>query len=195
MITQNKKVKAKIPARKTVITALLLLGALILIGAIFYIKNYQQKETSHSKSRLAVLPLSNISNDAKDEYFADGMTEEIISNLSKISGLSVIARTSVMKYKAVDKNISQIGNELMVGTILEGSVRKFQNKARITLQLINVTTQEPIWSRDYDRELKDIFMIQSEIAQNVADELKIRLVSSEKEQLAKNHTSNSIAWF
>jgi TolB-like protein/Tfp pilus assembly protein PilF len=193
-ITQNKKAKAKIPARKTVITGLLLLGALILIGAFFYIKNYQRKETSHSKSRLAVLPLSNISNDAKDEYFADGMTEEIISNLSKISGLSVIARTSVMKYKAVDKNISQIGNELMVGTILEGSVRKFQNKARITLQLINVTTQEPIWSRDYDRELKDIFMIQSEIAQNVADELKIRLVSSEKEQLAKNHTSNSIAF-
>ncbi len=193
-ITQGKKLKAKTPARKTIIYSLLLLGILILIGSFFYIKNQQSKEPSHSRLRLAVLPLSNISNDPKDEYFADGMTEEIISNLSKIGGLNVIARTSIMKYKAIDKNISQIGNELMVGTILEGSVRKSENKARITVQLINVSTQEPTWSKYYDRELKDIFMIQSEIAQNVADELKIRLVSSEKEQLAKNHTSNSIAF-
>ena len=193
-ITQGKKLKAKTPARKTIIYSLLLLGILILIGSYFFTKNQQSKEPSHSRLRLAVLPLSNISNDPKDEYFADGMTEEIISNLSKIGGLNVIARTSIMKYKAIDKNISQIGNELMVGTILEGSVRKSDNKARITVQLINVSTQEPTWSKYYDRELKDIFMIQSEIAQNVADELKIRLVSSEKEQLAKNHTSNSIAF-
>jgi len=193
-ITQGKKLKAKTPARKTIIYSLLLLGVFILIGSYFFTKNQQSKEPSHSRLRLAVLPLSNISNDPKDEYFADGMTEEIISNLSKIGGLNVIARTSIMKYKAIDKNISQIGNELMVGTILEGSVRKSENKARITVQLINVSTQEPTWSKYYDRELKDIFMIQSEIAQNVADELKIRLVSSEKEQLAKNHTSNSIAF-
>ncbi|MDQ3681531.1 MAG: tetratricopeptide repeat protein [Bacteroidota bacterium] len=193
-ITPGKKLKAKTPARKIIIYSLLLLGVLILIGSFFYIKNYQQKVTPHSKSRLAVLPLTNISNDAKDEYFADGMTEEIISNLSKIGGLNVIARTSIMKYKSMDKDISQIGKELMVGTILEGSVRKIENKARITLQLIDVSTQEPTWSRNYDKELKDIFMVQSEIAQNVADELKIRLVSSEKEQLAKNHTSNSIAF-
>ncbi len=193
-ITQGKKLKAKTPPRKTIIYSLLLLGIFILIGSYFFIKNQQSKEPSHSRLRLAVLPLSNISNDPKDEYFADGMTEEIISNLSKIGGLNVIARTSIMKYKAIDKNISQIGNELMVGTILEGSVRKSENKARITVQLINVSTQEPTWSKYYDRELKDIFMIQSEIAQNVADELKIRLVSSEKEQLAKNHTSNSIAF-
>lgn len=163
-ITQGKKLKAKTPARKTIIYSLLLLGILILIGSFFFIKNQQSKEPSHSRLRLAVLPLSNISNDPKDEYFADGMTEEIISNLSKIGGLNVIARTSIMKYKAIDKNISQIGNELMVGTILEGSVRKSENKARITVQLINVSTQEPTWSKYYDRELKDIFMIQSEIA-------------------------------
>ena len=193
-ITQAKIQKTKFPVKKTIIYSLLLLGVFILIGSYFFTKNQQSKEPSHSRLRLAVLPLSNISNDPKDEYFADGMTEEIISNLSKIGGLNVIARTSIMKYKAIDKNISQIGNELMVGTILEGSVRKSENKARITVQLINVSTQEPTWSKYYDRELKDIFMIQSEIAQNVADELKIRLVSSEKEQLAKNHTSNSIAF-
>lgn len=109
-LTTDKKIKAQPPARKTIIYSLLLLGVLILIGSFFYIKNQQQKETSHSKLRLAVLPLSNFSNDVKDEYFADGMTEEIISSLSKIGGLNVIARTSVMKYKAIDKNISQIGN-------------------------------------------------------------------------------------
>jgi TolB-like protein len=90
-----------------------------------------------SKLRVAVLPLANISNDPKDDYFADGMTEELISSLSKISGLNVIARTSVMKYKTGDKDISQIGKELMVGSILEGSVRKVENRARINVQLIN----------------------------------------------------------
>ena len=152
------------------------------------------KNASHSKFRLAVLPLANISNDSQDEYFADGMTEELISSLSKISGLNVIARTSIMKYKVTTKDISQIGQELMVGSILEGSVRKFENKARITVQLIDVSTQEHLWSMDYDRELKDIFMIQSEIAQNVAGELKVRLVSSEKEQLEKSNTDNRIAF-
>ncbi len=152
------------------------------------------KSDGHSKLRLAVLPLSNISNDSKDEYFADGMTEELISGLSKIAGLNVIARTSIMKYKDTDKDISKIGQELMVGSILEGSVRKFENKARVTVQLIDVLTQEHIWSMDYDRELKDIFSIQSEIARNVADELKVRLLSSEKELLEKGNTRDIIAF-
>jgi TolB-like protein/Tfp pilus assembly protein PilF len=192
--TKDQKIKIKPQSGKTKVYSLLLLAVIILTVSYFFIRNQQLKEPSHSKLRLAVLPLSNISNDAKDEYFADGMTEEIISNLSKIGGLNVIARTSVMKYKSMDKDISQIGNELMVGTVLEGSVRKSENKARITVQLIDVSTQEPTWSKNYDRELKDIFMIQSEIAQNVASELKIRLIPSEKEQLAKNHTNNSIAF-
>jgi TolB-like protein/Tfp pilus assembly protein PilF len=144
--------------------------------------------------RVAVLPLANISNNPQDEYFADGMTEELISSLSKISGLNVIARTSVMKYKTTDKDISQIGKELMVGSILEGSVRKMENRARITVQLINVSNQEPIWSTEYDRDLKDIFMTQSEIAQKVADELRVRLVSSEREQLEKSSTENMTAF-
>ncbi len=190
----DKKIKPVVPKNKLIRYSSIVIFLLLLIASFFFIKSQQSKETSHSKLRLAVLPLSNISNDAKDEYFADGMTEELISNLSKIGGLNVIARTSIMKYKTMDKDITQIGNELMVGTILEGSVRKSENKARITVQLIDVSKQQPIWSKDYDRELKDIFMIQSEIAQNVASELKVRLVSSEKEQLAKNHTNNSIAF-
>jgi TolB-like protein/class 3 adenylate cyclase/Flp pilus assembly protein TadD len=181
-------------AKKIKLLVFGLLSITLIATAIFFVKNFKSEKQAHSKNRLAVLPLSNISNDAKDEYFADGMTEELISSLSKISGLNVIARTSIMKYKSTDLDISKIGSELMVGSILEGSVRKFENKARVTVQLIDVLTQEHLWSRDYDRELKDIFMIQSEIAQNVANELKVRLVSSEKEQLEKGTTEDMLAF-
>jgi len=167
---------------------------LIIISWFLFIKKYPSQDVTHSGLRLAVLPLKNISTNPGDEYFADGMTEELISTLSKIGGLNVIARTSVMKYKITNKDISQIGNELMVGTILEGSVRKISNKARITVTLIDALNQEHIWSEDYDRELKDIFLIQSEIAQNVAGELKIRLISSEKEQLEKNNPTDMVAF-
>ncbi len=190
----GKKVKRDFSIKKVAPYVFGLLAVLIIVAGFYFIKNYNGKNASHSKLRLAVLPLSNISNDVKDEYFADGMTEELISSLSKIGGLNVIARTSIMKYKSTDKDISKIGQELMVGSILEGSVRKFENKARVTVQLIDVSTQEHLWSMDYDRELKDIFMIQSEIAQNVAGELKVRLVSSEKEQLEKSNTNNIAAF-
>jgi len=190
----DQRTKRTFPIKKIIPYAFGLLAVLIIIATFYFIKNYNGKNVSHSKLRLAVLPLSNISKDAKDEYFADGMTEELISSLSKIGGLNVIARTSIMKYKETDKDISKIGKELMVGSILEGSVRKFENKARVTVQLIDVSTQEHLWSMDYDRELKDIFMIQSEIAQNVAGELKVRLVSSEKEQLEKGSTKDMQAF-
>ncbi|MGK2860399.1 MAG: adenylate/guanylate cyclase domain-containing protein [Chitinophagaceae bacterium] len=190
----GKHVKKVLSVKKIVPYFIGLLVLLVLIAGFYMIKNYEGKKDAHSKLRLAVLPLSNISNDVKDEYFADGMTEELISGLSKIAGLNVIARTSIMKYKDTDKDISKIGQELMVGSILEGSVRKFENKARVTVQLIDVLTQEHIWSMDYDRELKDIFSIQSEIARNVADELKVRLLSSEKELLEKGNTTDMIAF-
>ncbi len=145
---------------------------------------------SSDKNRIAVLPLTNISPDAKDEYFTDGLTEELISCLSKIGGLRVIARTSIMQYKGATKSVSEIGRELNVGTVLEGSVRKSMDKLRITVQLINVHNQEHIWSQDYDRELKDIFAIQSEVAQRVAQAMKVQLLEGEKEQIEKKTTDN-----
>ncbi len=192
-VKTDKKEKKTLSKKKIGIYGLALLSVLIFISIFFFIKSYYKQPEPQSKLTLAVLPLSNISN-AQDEYFADGMTEELISSLSKITGLNVIARTSIMKYKVTNKDISQIGHELMVGTILEGSVRKIENKARIAVQLIDVSTQQHIWSMEYDRELRDIFTIQSEIAQNVANELKVRLVSTEKEQLAKSNTDNMIAF-
>jgi len=147
-----------------------------------------------STIRIAVLPLINISENSQNEYFADGMTEELISQLSKISGLNVIARTSVMKYKNAVLNIEEIGKELNVGTILEGSVRKASDKARIDVHLIDVSTQEHLWTGEYDRELKDVFAIQTDIALKVVNELKVQLIPIEKQQIEKKGTINPDAY-
>ncbi|MFQ5962458.1 MAG: tetratricopeptide repeat protein, partial [Candidatus Methylomirabilales bacterium] len=146
------------------------------------------------KYRIAVLPFANISRDAEDEYFADGMTEELISRLSKIGELSVLARTSVMKYKGTDTDIADIGRALHVGTILEGSVRKAANQVRITVQLIDVPSQAHLWSEDYDREFKGIFAIQSDIGQRVAEALQVELLTGEKEQIEEQGTANLEAY-
>jgi adenylate cyclase len=140
---------------------------------------WEKKEDEKSKpqkldrNRLAVLPLVNISRSPDDAYFADGMTEELIYTLSKISGLRVIAQTSVMGYKGTTKAAREIGRELKVGSILEGSVRKAGDRVRITVQLIDVRSEEHVWSERYDRELADVFEIQSEISMEVAKGLKV----------------------
>jgi adenylate cyclase len=132
------------------------------------------------RRRLAVLPLASISIDPNDEYFADGLTEEMITELSKIHGLRVIARTSVNLYKNTMKQVGQIATELGVGTILEGSIRKDGNKVRVTIQLINATNEEHEWSQVYDKNLDDIFSIQSDIAKHVAGNLKLRFLEREE---------------
>ncbi len=145
-------------------------------------------------TRLAVLPLVNISPDPKDEYIADGLTEELTSALSKLRELRVIARTSVGQYKSTSKPVSQIGAELGVGSILEGSVRKAGHRLRITLQLIDVDSQEHLWAESYDRQLSDVFAIQTEIAEQTAGALQLKLIGSEKESIRKRPTSNLEAY-
>lgn len=157
-------------------------------------KTELQDSLQVDRSRVAVLPFSNMSPDPSDEYFADGMTEELISTLSKISGLKVIARTSVMAYKTEGKKISEIAKELQVGTILEGSVRKAGNNLRITAQLIDGQTSDHLWSESYDREMKNVFAIQSEISMTVVDALKVRLLSAEKDRIQKKPTESVEAY-
>ena len=141
--------------------------------------------------RVAALPLTILSSDQQDEYFADGLTEEIINTLSSIPGLRVIARTSVMKYKQVNKSVGEIGRELKVGTILEGSVRKAGARLRISVQLIDVGSEAPIWAQKYDRELEDVFKIQTDIAERVAEALKVQLLR-ENRKLIKDKAPESI---
>lgn len=187
--------KQKKPSRRRAkLIAGVSVALILVVVSFFLIRNQGAVASPKNKLRVAILPFKNISNNQEDEYFADGMTEELISSISKIGSLNVIARTSIMKYKQTSKDISQIGQELSVGAVLEGSVRKVANKARITVQLIDVANQENLWSMDYDRELSDIFTIQSEIATSIAKELKVRLVPSEKEQLDKSLTSSVEAY-
>ena len=130
---------------------------------------------SAPRERLAVLPFVNISPDPNDEFFADGLTEEMITKLSEVGGLKVIARTSVMNYKRKEKKAADIGRELGVGSIVEGSVRKAGNKIRVTVQLVDAHTEEHLWASNYDKELDDIFAIQSDIASKVAGSLSSRV--------------------
>ncbi len=157
-------------------------------------KESPEEVLSLEKDRIAVLPFANISPDSKDEYFADGMTEELISNLSRIGGLRVIARTSVMQYKGVGKSVAEIGRELKVGTVLEGSVRKAAGKLRILVQLIDARSEEHLWSVGYDRDFKDVFAIQSDIAQRVAEVLEVQMMAAEKGRVEKKETENLEAY-
>ncbi len=138
-----------------------------------------------SPPRLAVLPLTNMSPDPTDEFFADGLTEELISTISKVRDLSVISRTSVMQYKGHPKRVAEIARELSVGTILEGSVRRAGNKVRITVQLIDPVADRHLWAENYDRNLEDIFSIQSEVAQKVASALEVRLRGEDEERIGR----------
>ena len=153
-----------------------------------------QKFVAMDPHRIAVLPMTNISPDPADAYFADGLTEELISTLSKVSELSVISRTSVMRYRGLAKAATEIGTELAVHAILEGSVRKAGEKLRITAQLIDTQSDKHLWSETYDRELRDIFAVQSDIAAKIAGSLRVALLREDKEKIAKKPTENMRAY-
>jgi serine/threonine-protein kinase len=122
------------------------------------------------------------------------MTEEIISAVSGISGLSVISRTSVMGYKGTTKKVEEIGKELKVGSILEGSLRKAGNRIRVTTQLIDVASDKHLWVQKYDRSLDDVFEVQSDVAKQVADALRVRMLTPEKERISRKPTENTAAY-
>jgi TolB-like protein/DNA-binding winged helix-turn-helix (wHTH) protein len=132
------------------------------------------------KSRIAVLPFLDLSPEAGHAYFADGMTEELISQLSRIRGLTVIARTSVMKYKGMPQDVASVGRELQVGSVLEGSIRAVGKQIRINAQLIDVASQGHLWSQEYDRELTGSLSMQNDIAAEVVQQLKHQLISGEE---------------
>ena len=153
--------------------------------------NEKAGQVAHlDKKRIAVLPFANISPDPADEYFADGLTEELIGTISKMRELSVISRTSVMQYKDKSKPIPEIGGELNAGTILEGSVRKAGNRVRVSIQMIEATEDKHLWAENYDREIQDIFSVQSDIASRVADALKVELLAGEKKGIGKVLTNS-----
>ncbi len=147
-----------------------------------------------SPPRVAVLPLTNISPDPRDEYVADGLTEELIASLSRVKGLRVISRTSMAQYKGTTKTVGQIGSELKVDAVIEGSVRKAGDQVRITMQLIDVQTDEHRWTESYDRKLENVFVIQAEVAEATARMLRVELLKSEQEAVQMRPTGSASAY-
>jgi len=134
-----------------------------------------EESSARDRNRVAVLPFANMSPDPADEYFADGMTEELISTISRVEETEVVSRTSVMQYKKSPKPVKEISKELEAGTVLEGSVRKAGNRLRVTVQMIDAARDKHMWTESYDRNLDDVFAIQSEIAEQVAGALRAKL--------------------
>ena len=143
-----------------------------------------------TKPSIAVLPFVNMSNDPEQEYFSDGMTEELISALAKLKGLKVISRTSAFCFKGKDADLRTIGNKLNVNNVLEGSVRKAGNRLRITAQLINVADDTHLWSETFDRELKDVFAIQEEISQAIVKKFEVSLLDKGDRELVSRSTED-----
>jgi TolB-like protein/Flp pilus assembly protein TadD len=143
---------------------------------------------------VAVLPFANLSADPENEYFSDGITFDIINHLGKITDLKVISRTSVMRFRATEKPLREIGGELGVTTIVEGEVQRVGDRVRISAQLVDARTDEHLWAEQYDRELIDVFAIQSDVAQRVAAALRATLSSTEKKRIETRPTGNFEAY-
>jgi adenylate cyclase len=143
--------------------------------------------------RIAVLPFANLSPDPGDEYFADGLTEELISHISGVPGLQVISRTSAMHFKKSPKTTREIASELNTGSLLEGSVRKAGDKVRVTVQLVDGKTDTHVWGGNFDRKLEDVFAMQDEIARSVVESLKLKLLAREEGEKARE-TQNVSAY-
>lgn len=146
-----------------------------------------------SSPSIAVLPFANISNDTDNEYFCDGLAEELLNALSKIEALRVAARTSAFSFKGKEADVREIGQKLNVSAVLEGSVRKAGNRLRITAQLVNVVDGYQLWSERYDRQMEDVFDIQDEISLSIVGALRVKLLGEEKEQVLKRYTENAEA--
>ena len=180
--------------RKTEI-ALYSIFTILLFLSVIKILNFKEVQTfTPAINSIAVLPFNNFSGSKEDEYFSDGVTEDILTQLAKIGQLKVVSRTSVMKYKNTTKNIKEIAGELGVKNILEGSVRRYGDKVRIVAQLIDAQHDNHLWAQTYDREIKDIFKIQSDVAKKITGQLKIKLSPSEEKKITTLRTNNIEAY-
>jgi serine/threonine-protein kinase len=173
---------------------LLMLGA-IVGGVLFFARRPTISAVHVLDKSIAVLPFENLSEEKSNEFFTDGVQDEILTDLAKIADLKVISRTSVMQYKSgIARNLRKIGEELGVAHVVEGSVQRAANKIRVNAQLIDARNDAHLWAQTYDRDLADVFAIQSEIAQAIAEQLQAKLLPSEKAAIEKRPTSDIIAY-
>jgi len=168
-------------------------GVIVSIAAGFFL--LPRASAGKIDKSIAVLPFENLSDEKENAYFADGIQDDILTNLAKIGDLKVISRTSVMPYRGSGvRNARDIGKALGVGTLLEGSVRRIGNRVRVNVQLINADNDEHIWAEDYDRDLTDVFAIQTDLAGRIASALQAKLSPNEKARLDRRPTQNPDAY-
>src|SRR6516225_8244641 len=178
--------------RRRNVIMLIATGVVISAAAGFFLL---PRVSAHKVDKsIAVLPFESLSDEKENAYFADGIQDDVLTNLSKIGDLKVISRTSVMPYRGKTSNVREIGKALGVGAILEGSVRRVGNRVRVNVQLINADTDEHMWAEDYDRDLTDVFAIQTDLAQQIVRELQAKLSPMEKAQIERRPTENSEAY-
>ena len=179
--------------RRRNLILLIAIGVIVSAAAGFFL--LPRAWGSKIDKSIAVLPFQNLSDEKENAYFADGIQDDILTNLSKIGDLKVISRTSVMSYRGEGmRNAREIGKTLGVGTLLEGSVRRIGNRVRVNVQLINANNDEHIWAEDYDRDLTDVFAIQTDLAQKITSALQARLSPNEKARLDRRPTENGDAY-
>ena len=173
-----------------------LAGLMVIIAVtIGYLLINKSRESVKAIDSLAVLPLENMSGDPDQEYFSDGMTEALITELSRIKALKVISRTSVMRFKKSQKPLPEIARQLGVAAVVEGSVLKAGDKVRITAQLIDAASDKHLWAESYERDMKEVLGLQKEVAETIAGQIKTTLTVSEKIRLNETTNPQLSRWF
>lgn len=171
-----------------------LLALSLVIALILFVSYWRSHTAEHKIRSLAVLPLENLSGDANQEYFVDGMTDELTTNLAKIKSLRVISRTSAMQYKNVRKPLADIARSLHVDAVVQGSILRSGDKLRITVQLVDARTDRHLWAEDYNRDLRDVVAVQGEVARRIAEEIRTTLTAEERAELTSQHQVNPEAY-
>src|SRR2546428_1513224 len=190
-------VAAQLPRHRVWIFVVIIAGAMSL--GLFFLgritaPSKQSGVNEVSSKSIAVLPFENLSSDKENAYFADGIQDEILTRLSKIAALKVISRTSTQKYKSTPDNLWEVGKQLGVANLLEGSVQKIANAVHVNVQLIRAATDEHLWAESYNRKLDDVFGVEGEVASTIADQLNAKLSGTGQKAVAGKPTQNSAAY-
>src|SRR6266404_6121138 len=184
---------------------IVIVGAAFSIG-LFFIGRYTARNTASAartetatgssmpQKSIAVLPFENLSDDKNAAYFADGIQDEILTKLASIADLKVISRTSTARYKSKPEDLRTVSQQLGVATVLEGSVQKAADKVRVNVQLIDARADSHLWAKTYDRDIKDVFAVESEVAQEIADSLQAKLSPTEASRVASTPTKDTVAY-
>lgn len=194
-VRPERRGEARVPGltkSRTLLAAAIILAA--GFAAVLTRTGAHSTSAAHRLNSIAVLPLENLSGDPSEEFFADGMTDQLITNLAQVSSLRVISRTSVIQYKGAKKTLPEIARELKVDAIVEGSVIRSGQRARITAQLLDATTDQHLWAATYDRDLGDVLKLQGDVAQAIAQQVRAQLTPQQQTQLRQAHVVNPAAY-